>query len=70
MLWRQRLKQLSGWVYKPVRLVLVTGYTRLTPNDKAIPVRVFISSDNSLTVHVHMYQEVEDPKTGEVSKPL
>uniref|UniRef100_A0A1X7VP53 Uncharacterized protein n=1 Tax=Amphimedon queenslandica TaxID=400682 RepID=A0A1X7VP53_AMPQE len=39
---------------------------RLTPNEKAVPVRVFISSDNSLTVRVHMYQEIEDAKTGEM----
>lgn len=45
----------------------VNTINRLTPNDDAIPVRVFISSDNSLTIRVHMYKEAEDPKTGEVS---
>jgi hypothetical protein len=39
---------------------------KLNPSSEGIPVRVFISSDNSLIPRVHMYKEIEDPKTGEM----
>lgn len=41
---------------------------RLTPKGKNINVRVFLSSDNTFTVTTHMYREVEDVRTREVSE--
>ena len=38
----------------------------LSPNEKAMPIRVFITSDNGVSVRTHMYKEVEDHRTGEV----
>ena len=40
---------------------------RPSPSEKGIPIRVFISSDNGVSVRTHMYKEVEDPRSGEVS---
>ena len=39
---------------------------RLSPGEKSMPIRVFITSDNGVSVRTHMYKEVEDPRTGEV----
>lgn len=39
---------------------------RLTPTSDKIPIRVFLSSDNGVSVRVHMYQEIEDQRTGEI----
>ncbi len=40
----------------------------MSPNEKPVPIRVFITSDNGVSVRPHMYKEVEDPRTGEVSE--
>ncbi|XP_064397695.1 acetyl-CoA carboxylase-like isoform X2 [Halichondria panicea] len=39
---------------------------RLSPNDASIPIRVFITSDNGVSVRTHMYREVENPRTKEL----
>ena len=41
---------------------------RLSPGDKSMPIRVFITSDNGVSVRTHMYKEIEDPRTGEVRR--
>ena len=41
-----------------------------SPSGDNVPVRVFISSDNGVSVRTHMYREIEDPKTGEVHNIL
>ena len=43
------------------------AHHRLSPTGKVIPIRVFLTSDNGVSVKEHMYQEVEDPRTGEVN---
>lgn len=48
-------------------MYLLSYLLRQTPNDDTIPLRVYLTSDNALSLKVHMYREIEDPKTGDVS---
>ena len=48
-------------------IIFIVG-PRLMPTGKNINIRVFISSDNTFTITTHMYREVEDLRTGEVSQ--
>ena len=54
----------AGWAWHEG--VTVAPPPRLTPNGKDMRIRVFITSDNGVSVRPHMYREVEDPRTGEV----
>ena len=51
---------------KTVNLHSICSSFRPSPSEKGIPIRVFISSDNGVSVRTHMYKEVEDPRSGEV----
>ena len=48
-------------------MIFIVDIYRLMPTGKSINIRVFVSSDSTFTITTHMYREVEDPRTGEVS---
>lgn len=55
------------WSWKVLEVpVAFVSLHRLSPGEKSMPIRVFITSDNGVSVRTHMYKEVEDPRTGEV----